>query len=56
MHLFAGPITYVPTCYFPKNVQIVSIQLHGFSDGSKDVYAGVVYLRMEDTDGTFMWH
>ena len=44
---------HVPRCYFPKNVQIVSIQLHSFSDASRDAYAGVVYLRMEDTDGTY---
>ena len=42
----------VPRCYFPKNVQTVSIQIHGFSDASEDAYAGVVYLRMVDSKGT----
>ena len=23
---------YISRCYFPKNVQIISVQLHGFSD------------------------
>ena len=27
------------------------MQLHGFSDASKSAYAGVVYLRMVDTEG-----
>ena len=42
---------HIPRCYFPKNVQVVSLQLHGFSDASQDAYSGVVYLRMQDTDG-----
>ena len=41
----------VPRCYFPKNAQIVSIQIHGFSDASEDAYAGVVYLRLVDSKG-----
>ena len=35
----------ISRCYFPKNVQIISVQLHGFSDASENVYSGIVYLR-----------
>ena len=42
---------HIPRCYFPKDVHVTSLQLHGFSDASEDAYSGVVYLRMEDTDG-----
>ena len=41
----------IPRCFFPKGVEVVSIQLHGFSDASEDAYAGVVYLRMVDKSG-----
>ena len=40
----------IPRCYFPKNVQVTSFQLHGFCDASELAYAGVVYLRMVDSD------
>ena len=39
----------VPRCYFPRHVQVVSLQIHGFSDTSEDAYAGVVYLRIVDS-------
>lgn len=39
----------IARCYFPRNVSISLMQLHGFSDASEDAYAGVVYLRMVDT-------
>ena len=42
---------HIPRCYFPKEAEIVSIQLHGFSDASQDAYAAVVYLRMTDSKG-----
>lgn len=42
----------VSRCYFPKNVQIVSLKIHGFSDASEDASAGIVYLRMVDSMGT----
>ena len=41
----------IPRCYFPKQAKIISTQLHGFSDASEDAYAGVVFLRMVDTEG-----
>ena len=43
--------THIPHCYFPKDVQVVSTQLHGFSDALESAYAGVVYLRMVDSHG-----
>ena len=42
---------HIPRCYIPKDVQVTSLQLHGYCDASEDAYAGVVYLRMEDTNG-----
>jgi len=43
---------YIPHCYYPKEAMIISTQLHGFSDVSEKAYLGVVYLRMEDSNGT----
>ncbi len=45
------PTRYIPRCYSPKDVKIVTIQRHGFSDASEDAYAGVLYLRMVDSTG-----
>ena len=42
---------HISQCYFPKGVVIESTQLHGFSDASEDAYAGVIYLRLIDSDG-----
>ena len=42
---------HIPWYYFPKETDILSIQLHGFSDASEEAYAGVVYLRGEDSRG-----
>ena len=42
---------YIPQCYYPEEANIVSTQLHGFSDASEKAYSSVVYLRMEDSNG-----
>ena len=42
------PEFHIPRCYFPKEVRIASIQLHGFSDASERAYAGVTYLCATD--------
>ena len=42
---------HIPRCYYPKEAIIVSTQLHSFSDASEKAYSGVVYLRMQDSNG-----
>ena len=41
---------HISRCYFPKQTQIISFQIHGLSDASGSAYAGVVYFRMIDHD------
>ena len=41
----------VPRCLKPSKEDIVSIQLHLFSDASESAFAAVCYVRMTDTDG-----
>ena len=42
---------HIPRCHYPKGVLIASVQTHGFSDVSERAYSGVVYLRIEDSNG-----
>jgi len=42
----------IPRPYFPKDRYVSSLQLHSFSDASELAFAGVVYLRMVDTNGS----
>ena len=42
---------HIPRCYYPKNADIDSLELHGFCDASENAYAGVVHLRVLDRRG-----
>ena len=35
----------IPRSYIPKGLDFISIQTHGFSNTSENVYAGVICLR-----------
>ncbi len=49
LHLLSQ--TEVPRCYFDKQSQVQSLELHGFSDASKVAYAAVVYLQTTAVSG-----
>ena len=42
---------HVQRCYYPKHIEVASIELHGFSDASEDAYAGAVYIRVQGRSG-----
>ena len=40
----------IPRCYFPTGVAVKSLQLHRFSNASEVSYAGVVYIRIVNSN------
>ncbi len=46
----------VPRCVKPKGTQIVSAQLHHFSDASELAYGAASYLRLVCSDGSIQVH
>ena len=47
LHLLSQKI--VPRCFFLKDSDSLSFEIHGFSDASELAYAAVVYLRIMDS-------
>ena len=46
LHLLSQML--IPRCYSSKESQVVTTEIHGFSDASELAYAAVVYLRISD--------
>lgn len=46
------PNKQIPHCLISKDSQVLSTQLHGFSDASERAYSAVVYIRIECADGS----
>ena len=38
----------IPQCYYPRNTEVISVQLHEICDASESVYAAAMYLRVVD--------
>ena len=47
LHLLSQKI--IPRCFFLKDSDSLSFEIHGFSDASELAYAAVVYLRITDS-------
>ena len=45
---------HLPRCHFTCNPLECSTQLHGFSDASEEAYSAVVYLRVQNPDGSIL--
>ena len=40
----------IPRCYYPRNTEVKSVQLHGFCHASESAHAAVTYLRVLDEE------
>ena len=44
----------IQRCFLPDE-SVISLQLHGFGDGSEVAYAAAVYLRVETSQGVYVY-
>ena len=44
----------IQRCFRPEE-SVISLQLHGFGDGSEVAYAAAVYLRVETSQGVYVY-